>query len=404
MATKRVSREELYEQVWQTPMSRLAAQYGVSDVALAKTCRRMNVPRPGRGYWARLAAGEKLKRPPLPQPRQGDELWTHVRESTATFTHPAVPKPPRVPPPKVAVSGSLRAAHGAIAELGEALQEAKKDEYDRLVVPGSVAPTFVVSIEAHRRALLLLDGLARGLHTRGHNVVLRRDGERLNLEATVNDIAIAISVNEHLERTDHVPNADEQDRIKRGVSFGIPKYDYETGGRLQMMLHGTSARAAWSDTETKRLEGALGTVIVVAEAEAEHRRLRRLAEEEQRRREEQLRLEREAEERRQQILAEQRRREQEEEKRRQKAAEDRLKHEAALVRDFEAMIGKWRLAHDARAFLAAFKERVPEAERDAPVAHWLSWAEAVVDRWDPLTHSAGVVQGFPLECSEPSER
>ena len=45
MTTIRVTREELCEQVWTTPMSRLALQYGISDVALATTGRRMNVPR-----------------------------------------------------------------------------------------------------------------------------------------------------------------------------------------------------------------------------------------------------------------------------------------------------------------------------------------------------------------------
>ena len=35
------------------PMRTPAKDYGVSDVALAKTCRKLLVPVPGRGYWAR---------------------------------------------------------------------------------------------------------------------------------------------------------------------------------------------------------------------------------------------------------------------------------------------------------------------------------------------------------------
>ena len=45
MTETKISRAELYELVWGTPMSRLAAQFGVSDVALAKTCQRLGVPR-----------------------------------------------------------------------------------------------------------------------------------------------------------------------------------------------------------------------------------------------------------------------------------------------------------------------------------------------------------------------
>jgi hypothetical protein len=51
-----VSREELYRQVWETPMSRLAKQYGLSDNGLAKICNRIRVPYPPRGYWAKKAA------------------------------------------------------------------------------------------------------------------------------------------------------------------------------------------------------------------------------------------------------------------------------------------------------------------------------------------------------------
>lgn len=59
--------EDLYEKVWKLPMRTLAREYGVSDVALAKTCRRLKVPVPGRGYWAKKAAKQPLEaRPPLP--------------------------------------------------------------------------------------------------------------------------------------------------------------------------------------------------------------------------------------------------------------------------------------------------------------------------------------------------
>lgn len=63
----RFNRGQLYEEVWSQPMWKLAPKYKVSDVALAKTCRKLKIPVPGRGYWAKLAAGKALRaRPPLP--------------------------------------------------------------------------------------------------------------------------------------------------------------------------------------------------------------------------------------------------------------------------------------------------------------------------------------------------
>jgi hypothetical protein len=53
-----ISREELYQQVWETPMSHLGEKYGISGNGLKKICDRLNVPYPPRGYWAKLAAGK----------------------------------------------------------------------------------------------------------------------------------------------------------------------------------------------------------------------------------------------------------------------------------------------------------------------------------------------------------
>ena len=63
----RVTREELYKQVWETPMSRLAQQYGVSGPGLAEACDRLRVPHPPRGYWTKKAAGKEVTHYRLPE-------------------------------------------------------------------------------------------------------------------------------------------------------------------------------------------------------------------------------------------------------------------------------------------------------------------------------------------------
>src|SRR6267154_5885875 len=62
-----LSREDLYELAWSKPICELSKDFGISDVALAKRCRRLGIPIPGRGYWARVEAGQKPYRPKLPE-------------------------------------------------------------------------------------------------------------------------------------------------------------------------------------------------------------------------------------------------------------------------------------------------------------------------------------------------
>ena len=61
-----MTRDELYEEVWRQPMVLLAKQCGVSDVAIAKVCRKLGIPVPPRGHWAKLKFGKASPKPSLP--------------------------------------------------------------------------------------------------------------------------------------------------------------------------------------------------------------------------------------------------------------------------------------------------------------------------------------------------
>jgi hypothetical protein len=47
------NRVELYNEVWNQPLVKLARKYGISDVALGKACRKLRISHPGRGDWQR---------------------------------------------------------------------------------------------------------------------------------------------------------------------------------------------------------------------------------------------------------------------------------------------------------------------------------------------------------------
>lgn len=69
-----VTRQELFDLVWAEPMVAVAKRFDVSGSYLARVCSRLNVPRPARGYWAKLAVGKASAKPPLPLARAGDEI------------------------------------------------------------------------------------------------------------------------------------------------------------------------------------------------------------------------------------------------------------------------------------------------------------------------------------------
>jgi len=50
--------EELEKMLWERPSSSVAADLGVSDAAICKRCRKYNIEKPPRGYWAKKYAGK----------------------------------------------------------------------------------------------------------------------------------------------------------------------------------------------------------------------------------------------------------------------------------------------------------------------------------------------------------
>jgi len=93
MPSMPLPREQLYKLVWSDPMIKVAARYGVSSSYMARVCTLLNVPRPERGYWARLSAGQTPPIPPLPDAQPGGELiWS--KNGQHEIMPRQLPKPP----------------------------------------------------------------------------------------------------------------------------------------------------------------------------------------------------------------------------------------------------------------------------------------------------------------------
>ena len=60
-------RETLYQELWKYPVVTVAKTYGVSDVMIHKICKKLNVPTPPQGYWAKKRAGKQVDVIPLPK-------------------------------------------------------------------------------------------------------------------------------------------------------------------------------------------------------------------------------------------------------------------------------------------------------------------------------------------------
>lgn len=166
-----ITREELYELVWSAPMIKVAEKFDVSGSYLARVCAALRVPRPERGYWAKLAVGKAPERPALPEPPPGDPtMWSRTDE----FPAPSAPKPrltprSRVPRPARAVTGT----HGLIRGAKEHFLASRKvDEGEHLKPYKKLLVDVTASRSGLDKALGLANDLFNALEFAGHRVVI----------------------------------------------------------------------------------------------------------------------------------------------------------------------------------------------------------------------------------------
>ena len=169
-----VSRETLYEEVWKEPMTTVATRYQVSSSFLARICDRLNVPRPPRGYWAKLAFGKAPDRPALPPARPEDE---HTWVRGEPWKHPPVPLPltaqePAAQDPPPESRAKCPARHPLIVEAPPFFEGARVLESGLLKPSKRMMVDVVSSREGLEHALNVANGFFRALESRGHRVTI----------------------------------------------------------------------------------------------------------------------------------------------------------------------------------------------------------------------------------------
>lgn len=172
----RISREDLYRDVWSEPATKLAQRYDVSSSYLARVCEGLNVPHPPRGYWARKAAGEKMPIPPLPPAGPGDPLAWEKGVAILERLPPLELPPPEPSKAKTKAAPRQRPAHHPLVTAWRGfLEEASPTEAGYMMPRKKNVLDAFVTKAMIRGAAEALDAILIELEMRGHRVQLSAD-------------------------------------------------------------------------------------------------------------------------------------------------------------------------------------------------------------------------------------
>lgn len=241
--SKELSREELYERIWSSPMTQVAAELGISDVALAKRCKKLNVPKPPVGYWAKVAAGQTPKKqalPAEPKPIEYEALDTPVAGTLPVPT-------------------SLLQLHPMAMELMTLLRAAVPDTDQRLKLEDRTVPRVTVSKALIEPAVKAVHVILTAVEARGirycqsrskYDVAHFEKGhDRLNL--TIEEATVMVT---------RAPTAQE----KRHPTLRWQTQFPELSGKLSVFIsterHAVRPKT-WTESDKLPLEEVLAKVV-----------------------------------------------------------------------------------------------------------------------------------------------
>ncbi len=375
---KFITRREVYELVWQRPISELALLWGTTAAGIVEACGKMNSPLPGPGHWELVQAGQQVERALLPAPERGTPIGASINEPRKEETPapaPPVEKGPASPGRKVEVPTDFANAHPLVAQTRKALttdtclRKGILEARSRLGQPLTV----LVSPAQVDRALLICDAVVKGIvELGGRFKAERRSGTRLY----VGKQAVTFHIREPTKR--YFLDLDMADEEKQKQGYGpSDSYGWKGSGRLRFSMSvGDLYDRTWRHSKRLSLEDQVGEIIdELARSEEEAKRARLAREERDKR-----------------WAKEQAQRE--EEGRRIRAAEEAQEREVAREEENRARLvqkaREWKEARVLRGFIRACQRKVeagPGLQGGRNWGkHWLAWASAHADRLDPMTN------------------
>jgi len=174
---ERVTREVLYQQVWAEPMTTVALRYNVSSSFLARVCTQLKVPRPQRGYWAKLAAGKKSKQPALSEASPGDEIeWARYGE--ARRVPPLSPKPPEGKKRRHLTRLELPEHHPLLEGVREKMNEGRETYSGYLRPQKRLIADIIASKDSADRAIEVANQLYLLCEAHNHRVIFSPNDQR----------------------------------------------------------------------------------------------------------------------------------------------------------------------------------------------------------------------------------
>jgi hypothetical protein len=250
MAQITLTRKELYELIWSTPMVAITQKYKVSNNDLKKICAGLKIPLPTSSYWGNIHAGKTVSIPPLSDKFIGEEnIVLSLRDEEISDNPLDILKRAiesnRTLPLKVPLK--LSDPDVLIIRARKKLIEEKQHSFhDGLIFTGRNELTIAVAPENVSRSLLFMDTLIKLMRARGHDVIIKENASYIIIYGEQFDISLR-------EKRKRIPSNDWMTRYQ------------PTGELIFSVRLGYVDKMEWIDGKNIPIEHRLSAILAKLE-------------------------------------------------------------------------------------------------------------------------------------------
>ncbi|MEX0684370.1 MAG: hypothetical protein WD098_00080 [Balneolales bacterium] len=284
MKTITFDREQFYDEIWSTPLSKLSESYGITFQQLKNICVELDIPTPGSGYWTKIRMGKTVEWSKLP-PSDKTVLNYSPDSAPKNDLHKRLPEGYE----PIKISNHLRSLHPLVQRTYDHLKEERWNGRQRArgsSILDSVTPKLL------KRAMRILNAVVLEFERQGFQVHTTSYNELSKSYVKIEQEEVYFHLHERGKRIK-----------KENSSSSWDQYDHINTGELVLGLSDSlywSRTRMVSDGKTQKLEDRLDkfflTVLDIANnkkavrlereklyLEAEHRRMKKVEIEEKKR-------------------------------------------------------------------------------------------------------------------------
>jgi hypothetical protein len=255
-----LTRQELYDLVWENPLSKLAKKYNLSDNGLRKVCKKLDIPLPKNGHWQKIQYNKKVSKEKLPLNNTVETSITlKFRDNSETIINgienelnqltkeiKSELKETIIFPEKLTRPNQL------IIDAKNDLKTKEPSYYHNIKGLLNTSPgilNITVAPQNVKRALLFMDIFIKAVQKRGHKVITK-EGTKVVIDNVLLDIGL-------------------RERLKRSVIKGThwDTTELNPSNILSLRLDAYPA-VEWTDTNTNKLEDKIPNIIAKLELQA----------------------------------------------------------------------------------------------------------------------------------------